>query len=172
MAASVTRRCYRRSSSQPELILTKERISITHPSQVLIKVHAVSLNFRDANILHGQNPWPVLENGILCSDAAGEVIATGSEVTRFKVGDRVSPIFDLASITGREQERCWLAADVDGVLADHVVFSEDHVVSIPDSLHWAEASLLPCAGLTAWNALGGIKLGDTVLIQGCHTLCV
>ena len=89
-------------------------------------MNAISLNWRDANIVNGQNPWPVLPNGIPCSDAAGEIIALGNGVGNggLKVGDTVTPILDQASITGREQERSWLAADIDGVLADYLVIDQ------------------------------------------------
>jgi NADPH:quinone reductase-like Zn-dependent oxidoreductase len=67
------------------LVLSSERIGIVDPKSVLIKVHAVSLNYRDINILRGTNPWAVKLGGIPVSDAAAEVIAIGESVTRFKV---------------------------------------------------------------------------------------
>jgi NADPH:quinone reductase-like Zn-dependent oxidoreductase len=171
--ATVTaRKAYRRTDTkapdqEPWLDLVNENIERPlPPSAVLIKVHAVSLNYRDANIARGTNPWPVLPHGILCCDAAGEVIALGEDVKGLVAGDRVTPIVDLASITGRERERSWLAADVDGVLASFVVFDESVVCKVPGHLDWDEASTLPCAGLTAWSAIKGAGIGSTVLIQG------
>lgn len=149
-------------------LATEDLASHLPPTFIRIKVHAISVNYRDANITNGRNPWPVLPNGIPCSDAAGEVIAVGDSVKNFVVGDRVSPIFDQASITGREQDRIWLAADVDGVLADYLELDERVVSKIPGHLTWHEASTLPCAGLTAWNALKGMTAGNTVLIQGWY----
>ncbi|KAK6427633.1 hypothetical protein LTR95_015969, partial [Oleoguttula sp. CCFEE 5521] len=140
------------------------------PTSILIEVHAVSLNYRDSNILNGTNPWPVLPNGIPCSDAAGTVIALGSHATRFALGDRVSPILDQDAITGDEQTRRWLGGEIDGVLASHVVMDEQVCVRIPEHLDWTEAACLPNAGLTAWssliNAQGELPAGRTVLLQG------
>ena len=136
------------------------------PTSVLIKVHAVSLNYRDANISNGGNPWPVTPKGIICNDAAGEVIEVGDKVKAFGIGDRVSPIVDTENITGRETARSWLAADEDGVLADYIVFDEDKIAKSPQHLNWVEASIVPCAGVTAWAALKGLGIGDSVLIQG------
>lgn len=163
------RRCYRRSNST--LRLVEEPICLQDPFEVLIKIDAVSLNLRDANILHGTNPGSVIPSGIPCSDAVGAVIQVGSKVRDFKIGDVVSPIFDQRAITGHEQEREWLGGDVDGVLATHCVFPESKLVRIPDHLTWSEAACLPCAGLTAWSGLtaaGGLCPGMSVLIQGEH----
>lgn len=167
MNSSFQRQCYRRSDSTLQLV--KEPISVRTPFEVLIKIHAVSLNFRDPNMLHGTNPWSIIPSGIPCSDAAGTVLEVGREVVAFKIGDAVSPILDQKSITGHEQAREWLGGDVDGVLATHCVFPENKLVKIPDHLTWEEAACLPCAGLTAWSALtaaGGLYPGMSVLIQG------
>lgn len=133
---------------------------------VLIKNHAVALNYRDANIANGGNPWPVTSRGILCNDAAGEVVAVGGSVSRFRIGDRVGALNDTENMTGRETSRSWLAADEDGVLADYVVFDESKITSLPTYLPWQEACIIPCAGVTAWSALKGLSIGQTVLIQG------
>jgi NADPH:quinone reductase-like Zn-dependent oxidoreductase len=133
---------------------------------VLIKVHAVSLNYRDANIANGGNPWPVTPHGIPCNDAAGEVIAVGSQVKYVKTGDRVAPNVDTENVTGREVGRSWLAADEDGVLADYVIYDERVLGKLPLHLTWVEASIIPCAGTTAWSAIKGVGFGSTVLIQG------
>jgi NADPH:quinone reductase-like Zn-dependent oxidoreductase len=132
----------------------------------LIKVYAVSLNYRDANIANGGNPWPVVPKGILCNDAAGEIVTVGEKVKSLAVGDRVGPIVDTENITGREAARSWLAADEDGVLADYLIFDEDKITKLPQHLDWVEASIIPCAGVTAWSALKGIGIGNSVLIQG------
>ncbi len=166
-----TRKLYRRSSTPglQTLIPSTEAIPPLSPTSLLIAVHAVSLNYRDANMLHNTNPWAIAPNGIPCADAAGTVISTGAAVTRFQVGDRVCSIVDQKSITGKEQEREWLGGEVDGVLASHVVFDQERVVGIPDGLGWKVASLLPVAGVTAWSSLavgGGLRAGLTVLIQG------
>ena len=168
-----TRQCWRRTDDHtqgtPKLKLVTEALPATlSPYEVLIKVHAVALNYRDANISHGGNPGPVTPNGIIGNDAAGEVIEAGEAVRRFMVGDRVAPNTDSENITGRETRRSWLAADEDGVLADYIVFDERKVAKLPTHLDWIEASILPCAGVTAWSALKGLSVGQTVLIQGKH----
>ena len=165
------RRAFRRADDYtpgtPKVKLVTEALPLPlSPLAVLIKVHAVSLNYRDANIANGGNPWPVTPNGILCNDAAGEVIATGNNVKSFAVGDRVAPVIDTEYITGREVGRSWLAADEDGVLADYIVFDEDKIAKLPDYLDWICAATIPCAGTTAWAALRGMSIGQTVLIQG------
>lgn len=97
------------------------------------------------------------------------MISTGSFITRFKVGDKVCPIVDQRSITGKEQERQWLEGEVDGVLASHVVFDQERVVGVPEGMGWREACVLPVAGVTAWSSLvvgGALRVGLTILIQG------
>jgi NADPH:quinone reductase-like Zn-dependent oxidoreductase len=167
MATRIKRQAYRHDGLG-KLSLVHEEIGLSTTTTVLIKVRVVSVNYRDANIMHGGNPWPAIPNGIVCSDAAGDIVAVGLEVQSFKVGDRVSPILDQASITGKEQKRCWLVADTDGVLADYIAFEEEKLVRIPDKLSYHEASLLPCAGLTAWNAMmeKDLEAEKFVLIQG------
>lgn len=108
---------------------------------------------------------------IPCSDAAGEVVAVGGDVTAWRAGDRVAGIFMQNWIDGpltAPKARGALGGDTDGVLADYVVFKEEGLVAIPDHLSYQEAATLPCAAVTAWNALGAgdVKPGATVLIQG------
>ena len=167
------RTVYRRSKGSPPHKLEKHTESLPSPlppTSILIRIHAVSLNYRDANMLNGTNPWPILDAGIPTSDAAGEVIAVGDDVTRFQTSDRVCNIVDQNSITGEEQYRIWLAADVDGMLATHVVLDEQLCVRIPQHLDWAEASCLPCAGVTAWSSIvsdaNKLVAGQTIVVQG------
>ncbi|KAH7133811.1 chaperonin 10-like protein [Dactylonectria macrodidyma] len=172
MSNQVTsRRAYRRTDDYtpgtPKIKLVTEPLPLPlHPTAVLIKVHAVALNYRDANIANGGNPWPVTPNGILCNDAAGEVVSIGDKVKSLALGDRVAPIVDTANLTGRETGRSWLAADEDGVLADFIVFDEEKLSKLPAHLDWVNASIIPCAGVTAWSALKGVEIGKSVLIQG------
>ncbi|KAF2106186.1 putative alcohol dehydrogenase [Lophiotrema nucula] len=143
--------------------------SLPTDTSLLIRVHAVSLNYRDANMLNGTNPFEIKSDGIPCSDAAGSVVLIGKRVTRFKIGDRVSPIVDQKAITGREQDREWLGGEVNGVLSDFVIFDEETCVKLPEHLSWAEAACLACAGVTAWSALardGSLVPGMSVLLQG------
>ena len=140
--------------------------------QVLIKVHAVSLNYRDLLVVLGKyNPKLALPR-IPCSDGSGEVIAVGYGVTRWKPGQRVAGIFMQHWIEGAptaEKQRGALGGDIDGMIAEYVVLDQSGLVEIPENLRWEEAATLPCAGVTAWNAVvhaGHIKAGDTVVIQG------
>ncbi|KAJ5771072.1 uncharacterized protein N7511_003123 [Penicillium nucicola] len=165
------RRTFRRTDDYtpgaPKLKLVHEALQLPlAPTAVLIKVHAVALNYRDANIANGGNPWPITPNGILCNDAAGEIIDIGDKVKSLVVGDRVGPITDTENISGRETTRSWLAADEDGVMADHIIFDERALCKLPTYLSWVDASIIPCAGVTAWSALKGMSVGQTVLIQG------
>lgn len=168
------RRAFRRTDDYTpgtaKIKLVEEDISPLEPTSVLIKVHAIALNYRDANIANGGNPWPVIPNGILCNDAAGEVIKVAEKVKNLAVGDRVAPITDTENISGRELGRSWLAADEDGVMADHIVFDEEKLVKLPAYLDWVSAATIPCAGVTAWSALKGMSIGQTVLIQGMRHL--
>ncbi|WP_448044272.1 zinc-dependent alcohol dehydrogenase family protein [Bradyrhizobium liaoningense] len=139
---------------------------------MLVRIKAASLNYRDLLILRGQL-GKAREGLIPFSDGAGEVAAVGAEVTRWRVGDRVAPLFYPDWTAGRFREAYGPAAlgggDADGVLADLVVMPETALVRIPQSLSFEEAATLPCAGLTAWHALvvrGGLGQGDTVLVQG------
>lgn len=140
--------------------------------EVLMKIHAVSLNFRDLMSVLGQyNPRMHLPR-IPCSDGAGEVVEAGEGVTRFAAGDRVAGIFMQNWIDGEadaQKIRGALGGDIDGMLAEYVVLREDGLVRIPDALSMEEASTLPCAAVTAWNAVvhaGRVKPGDVVVIQG------
>jgi len=142
------------------------------PGQVLIRVRAAALNYRDLLTVQGTyNPKQKLPL-IPCSDGAGEVVAVGEGVTRVKPGDRVCGIFAqrwLAGEPNREKLRSTLGGPLDGMLAELVVLHEDGVVPVPPHLTDEEAATLPCAGLTAWSALvthGRLTAGDTVLLQG------
>lgn len=173
-----TRRAFRRTDDYtpgaPKFRLVTENLTLPlTATQVLIKVHAVALNYRDANIANGGNPWPVISHGIPCNDAAGEVVDRGEQVRVLDIGDRVAPIIDTENLTGQESTRSWLAADEDGVLADYLIFDERVLCKLPDHLDWTQASIVPCAGVTAWTAMKDFGIGKSVLIQGmllCTTL--
>jgi NADPH:quinone reductase-like Zn-dependent oxidoreductase len=140
--------------------------------EVLVRIHAVSLNYRDLMIAQGNyvavSPEPVIP----VADGAGEVIAVGAAVTRFKVGDRVVNGYFPNWIDGAPtpaKTATSFGADIDGVLAEQVVFAEDALVAIPGHLNYAEAATLSCAGITAWNTLfceGALKPGHSVLLLG------
>lgn len=111
------------------------------PTQVMLRIHAVSLNYRDVAMMNGKYPVPVIDRGIPASDCAAEVVAVGSEVKDFSSGDRVTPIFDLNCITGSEDATQALGGDVDGVLRQYAVFDQNVLVHLPKHLSWEEVGL-------------------------------
>lgn len=140
--------------------------------ELLVRVHAVSLNFRDIAMLRGRYPQPYRKGLIPVSDAAGEVVEIGVGVDAFKVGDRVMGAFHPRWFGGRMPATLiadGYGSEKDGWLVEFKVVSQEAVVLLPDNLSYEEASTLPCAGLTAWTALTvglPIRAGHTVLIQG------
>jgi NADPH:quinone reductase-like Zn-dependent oxidoreductase len=112
--------------------------SSLQPSQVLIRIHAVSLNYRDVAMMNGKYPVQVMDRGIPASDCAAEVVTVGSEVKDFRAGDRVTVIFDLNNLTGTEDETKVLGGDVDGVLRQYAVFDQSALVHLPKHLSWEE----------------------------------
>jgi NADPH:quinone reductase-like Zn-dependent oxidoreductase len=154
------------------LTLTERPEPKLGPDQVVIKVKAASLNYRDLMTVKGlynpKQPLPLIP----LSDGVGEVVDTGAGVTRVKTGDRVAGIFAqkwLAGTPSRAELRSTLGGPLDGMLTEYAVLAEDGVVHVPAHLTDEEAATLPCAGVTAWSALvtdGEIEPGDTVLVQG------
>jgi NADPH:quinone reductase-like Zn-dependent oxidoreductase len=142
------------------------------PGHVVVRVRAVSLNYRDLLILRGTYGVASAARVVPISDGAGEVIAVGRGVTRFAVGDRVAGIFMQSWIEGPLRESHWASAlggARDGVLAEKIVLHEDGLVPVPAHLSFAQAATLPCAAVTAWNALfetHHVAPGETVLVQG------
>ena len=142
------------------------------PRQVLVRIHAASLNYRDVMILSGNYARGVSLPRIPLSDGAGEIVEVGSEVTRVAVGDRVCGTFFQRWITGpvfAEIQETALGGTAEGVLTEYALLEGDGVVRFPDHLSFAEAATLPCAGLTAWHGLveaGGLRAGDTALFLG------
>ncbi len=138
------------------------------PGEVLVRVHAVALNHRDLYVIER----PGTLGQVPVSDGAGEVIAVGSGVTRFSVGERVAGTFFAHWIGGARTREAMATArggGVDGMLAELVVSHEDGLVAVPDYLSFEEAATLPCAAVTAWRALftdGELQAGDTVLLEG------
>lgn len=140
--------------------------------EVLVKFHAFSLNYRDLMMING---WynPKLKRPVVpFSDGAGEVVAVGEGVTKWKTGDRVTPIFMQGWLDGgvdQTKSRTAIGGDLDGVLREFGAFSEDGLVKIPDHFTFEEAATLPCAAVTAWNALfesACLSPDDVVLLQG------
>jgi NADPH:quinone reductase-like Zn-dependent oxidoreductase len=141
--------------------------------EVVIKFHAASLNYRDLMFATGiYNPKAPLP-AVPLSDGAGEVVDVGASVTRWRVGDRVCPIFTQSWLEGPrspQKDRSALGAgDLDGVLREYGAFAENGLIEVPKHLSFDEAATLPCAAVTAWNALvdgGHLKAGETVLTLG------
>jgi len=142
------------------------------PNEVLVNFQAASINPRDYQIAMGQFTPNVNFPLVPLSDGAGTVIATGQEVTRLQVGDRVTPLFFPNWISGEalgDERKVSGGLESPGVLRDYGVYSEQAVVRAASHLSAAEAACLPCAGLTAWTALvtkSDIQAGDIVLVQG------
>jgi NADPH:quinone reductase-like Zn-dependent oxidoreductase len=141
------------------------------PFDVAVRMRAVALNYRDHAIITGRYRYNLDHDTIPLSDGAGEVVAVGEKVTRFKTGDRVIPTFFQIWIDGAPpKNRSALGAPLDGTLAEYVCLNEEGWVAMPKRLSFEEAATLPCAGPTAWNALMNagtrIKPGDTVLCLG------
>jgi NADPH:quinone reductase-like Zn-dependent oxidoreductase len=111
------------------------------PTDVVIKVHAVSLNYRDVAMLIGTYPVPYKQQGIPASDCAAEVVATGSEVKNFKVGDSVAPIIGVGKYEEFDDGFSEaLGADTEGVLREYAVFDQKHLVHLPGNMSWEEVS--------------------------------
>ena len=141
--------------------------------QILVRMRAASLNYRDLNVAAGRAArGSVPPNLIPLSDGAGEVVETGPDVTCVAVGDRVAGMF-MQSWLGGEMEPYHVDSSrggaIDGVLAEYVLFDQDGVVALPAHLSFEEGATLPCAAVTAWNALYAgrpLKTGETVLVLG------
>jgi NADPH:quinone reductase-like Zn-dependent oxidoreductase len=141
--------------------------------QVLVKMRAVSLNYRDILIATGRYGSAPLPAALIpLSDGAGEVVEVGSDVSRFTTGARVAGIFSQSWLGGSQVDdarNTALGGAVHGVLAEYQVLDQNGLVRIPNHLAYEEGSTLPCAGVTAWNAFYGLKAlqpGQTVLTLG------
>jgi len=139
--------------------------------QIIVRVRAASLNYRDLLLAKGQYNPRLQFPRILGSDAAGEVVAGGEDVTRFKLGDRIAncfmPLWRDGPITDSAAKSTY-GSDSDGVFAELIAVNEGGAVKLPDHLTFEEAATLPCAAVTAWNALttAETRSGTTVLLQG------
>ncbi|GJJ07101.1 putative secondary metabolism biosyntheticenzyme [Clathrus columnatus] len=154
------------------LSITETQVPEPGPGEVLVIVHAVSLQYRDLMIADGTYPFECKDELVPCSDAACEIVKVGSKVNKWKVGDRVCANFELERLTGEgtpETSKSVLGGPTDGVLTQYRIFPAYSLAAIPEHLSYEEASTLPCAALTAYNALMGpqkLKGGDVVLVQG------
>ena len=141
-------------------------------TEVSVKFRAASLNYRDLMMVKGFYNPKLKTPLVPFSDGAGEVVGVGEKVAKWKIGDRVCPIFMQGWHDGAidyQKARTALGGDLDGCLREFGAFDESGLVRIPDHLSYEEAATLPCAAVTAYNALyhsGCLKPGDTVLLQG------
>ena len=147
-------------------------MSTPEAGEVHVRFHAAALNYRDLSVVLGNyNPKMALPR-ILGSDAAGEVVAVGEGVSTLKAGDRVASLFFQSWQDGEPSQatgKLALGGPVDGVFATDRILAESGVIPIPGNLSFEQAATLPCAALTAWNALvekGKLHAGQTVLILG------
>ena len=139
--------------------------------QIVVRVRATSLNYRDLIIAKGQNPaihYPVVP----MSDGVGDVVAVGEGVTQVKVGDRVAGIFFQDWQAGEINQsimKSALGGEINGMLSEYVVLNQNGVVLLPEHLSYEEGATLPCAAVTVWHGMitkGNLKAGDSVLILG------
>lgn len=143
-------------------------------NDVLVKFHAASLNYRDLIITKGQYPFAQKEGVVPASDGAGVVEKVGKKVYRFKTGDKVLTLFNQAHLGGSLDQHSvatGVGGTIDGALQEFGLFDQEGLVHMPSNLNFLEGSTLPCAALTAWNALYGLESralmpGDWVLTEG------
>src|ERR1700736_5107541 len=156
-----------RPGSLDGLVLVERDVPSPAAGEVLIRVRASSLNFRDLMIINGQYPMPVPPGRVPLSDGAGEVVAVGVGVTRFKVGDRVInsffPNWFGGTFNAMPQQ---YVVDCDGWLTEYKAVSAEALVAMPVYLTFEEAATLPCVAVAAWSALSGVRAGKIVLTQG------
>lgn len=143
------------------------------PNEVLVKMKANSLNYRDLMVVTGYSSWKPPVGRVPVSDGVGIIVEKGSAVTNLDVNDRIAGLFLPKWIDGKLTDEklggSLGGAKTDGLLQEYAVFDQNEVIKVPDFLSDEEAATLPCAGLTAWHGIiekGDIKPGSTVLIQG------
>jgi NADPH:quinone reductase-like Zn-dependent oxidoreductase len=157
---------------EKNLRLVERPVPVPGPGEVLVRVHAVSLNYRDKVLVEGIYMPSLQLPFVPASDACGEVTAVGAGVTRVAAGDRVIGQFRVRWIDGKpgaDEVALSLGGPLPGVLAEYVLWPQQAVVKAPKHLSYEEAATLPIAGLTAWFALvedGRLKAGESVLVQG------
>ncbi len=151
----------------------KQNVPDLREGEVLIKIKAASLNYRDLKIVRGSYARMPALPIVPLSDGAGEIVEVGPGVTRFAPGDRVMPIYmsgwHAGSLADRHDGWKALGGDVDGTARELAAFREDDILPIPDLLTFEQAACLPCAAVTAWHGLvvaGHVKPGDQVLVIG------
>jgi NADPH:quinone reductase-like Zn-dependent oxidoreductase len=146
---------------------------VPEPGQIVLRMSALSLNYRDLLVINGVNRWRPSLPRIPVSDGVGNIVATGAGVSRHSMGQRVAPLFYPQWIEGGPTPEKMASplggAAADGLFAEYAVVHEKSVVAVPDFLSDEEAATLPCAGLTAWNGVaeqGRLEPGDTAVVLG------
>jgi NADPH:quinone reductase-like Zn-dependent oxidoreductase len=154
------------------IAIVRRALTRLEPSQVRVRVRAASLNHRDLLVIRGHFADQLRLPLVPLSDCAGEVVEIGADVKRFKIGDRVAAAPMPKWVTGPFSSPMLASAlggAADGVLGEYFSCDQRAVVAISDWLSFEEAATLPCAALTAWNALfeqNDLKPGQTLLVQG------
>src|SRR5581483_8356330 len=161
-----------RGFSIDALQLVNRPIPKPRRGEILVRVHAATLNYRDLAILVEKYLPTLALPYVPASDASGEVVEVGEEVTRFKVGDRAMPVYTQGwhdgKPTAEQRTKRTLGAPLSGVLQEYIVVPAEDAVATPAHLDDVEAATLPIAALTAWSTLqeGDVKPGDVVVVQG------
>jgi NADPH:quinone reductase-like Zn-dependent oxidoreductase len=153
------------------LVARKHPVPEPGPHEVLVGVRANSLNARELSVLAGTYPLPVKPDVVMCADGAGEIVAAGQDVRRWAIGDRVAAAMFPEWFDGpiAPEYAAQIGGSLDGTLSEYVVLHEEAVLRIPEHLSFEEGATLPCAAVTAWNALTGarsLQAGHTVLTLG------
>jgi NADPH:quinone reductase-like Zn-dependent oxidoreductase len=154
------------------LVLEDRAVPSCGAGQILIRLRAASLNYRDLLMIEGKYDPKLKLPLVPCSDGAGDVIEVAPDVTRFRVGDRVCPTFARGWLDGpptRETPRRGLGGPLDGTLAEYFVADAESAVKFPDHLSYVEAATLPCAAVTAFRALfeeSSLAPGQSLLVLG------
>ncbi len=154
------------------LQIKEHDVPVPGPGEVLVRVRACSLNFRELMILFlGYYPLPIRPDVVPVSDGSGEVVTIGEGVTQARVGDRVAggifPYWNNGPFEYHTADQP--GGSLDGMLTEYAILPAEGIVHIPDHLTFQEAATLPCAAVTAWNAVTGgqpLMAGDTLLTLG------
>ncbi len=159
---------------QNRVVMVDVPVPEINEHQVLVKMHALALNHRDYLVVNGVTRWKLSEDGrVPVADGAGEVVKLGRSVTEFALGDKVSslivPNWQDGEMTPAKLQGSPGGPGADGLAAEYVVFEQSAIVKFPQYLSYQDAAALPCAGVTAWNAIvenSHLIPGDSVLIIG------
>ncbi|MCO5613629.1 hypothetical protein L7F22_067907 [Adiantum nelumboides] len=142
---------------------TSNKLPKPGPGEALIRIRAVSLNYRDLIISRNLYPSSNLERDELIpgSDGAGDIVEIGEKVENFRIGDRVvanfNPAFKRGMVAKEKEMKSALGGPAQGILTSLIVLPVDALLRIPSHLSYEEASTLPCAAVTAWNGLYGLR---------------